>query len=753
MTFIWRRRRVAAGLLFCGLIASGCGKDDRSVAWTIESGDCPKDSSSSIVRGCKVVAAKAETFLTPDTNLKLTLPDGTTVEVTPDEAINFDGKGVVWHGSIAGANFSEVTFSTVGKAIVGTIAFNGRMFRLRTLLDGVKFIEELDPASFPTDAAAGGEPVDQPEFEPPTASCTPGTDDCEPVAAQCTAEDPNRIDVLVLYTDKALKALQGVDALNAWILLQVFQTNRSYQRSHLTQQIRLVSVVPTAYQELSNYWSHRDLIENADPQMDAHALRNVTNADVVVLLTQAESAGGAGYADTFAAENLPGASFITSFEPYAFAVVDALGFETTDLTFAHELGHLMGAEHDESSSSSTKGVIPDQSHGYFDAPDGSACKFMTIMARRNAETQTTAGNCLDCDRLVMWSNTDEDTKQCGRPVGSTTANNRDSLKLTAPYISKFRCATTPPGDVWMKDTWNDSGTEPDLGQASADMWKSPYIWVRNSQDVGPSYPAQHLHQNAVPGQVNYVYVKLQNDGEQAEGTLQIWAADAATALLWPGSFTKVGSVAVPTFPGHSTRIVEVPWTPAGDGPFSLIAKWVSEADPVAVPEPANPDQLARGSNNVIWRSLNVITFDPSVDEASGTLVVRNPERIQTNARIVIRPSDANPNHSFFRSGSVIVQLDDGLLRAWGRTRYQGRGFQRVGRQLLITDPAGALLDVLELDPGAQNRMRMVFRLPREGRRKGRYHVDVIQSEFGDGPARHARQVGGASYEIQVIAQH
>lgn len=752
MTFSWQRRRMAAGLLFCGLIASGCGKDDRSVAWTIESGDCPKDSSTSVVRDCKLVAVDPNTFFTADKSLKLVLPDGTTVGVTPDEAINFDGKGVVWHGSIAGAKFSEVTISTVGKAVVGTIAFDGHMFRVRTLTHGVRVIEELDPASFATDAATGGEPADQPELEPPTSSCTPGTDDCEPVASQCTAEDPNRIDVLVLYTDKALTALQGLDALNAWTLLQVFQTNRSYERSHLTQHIRLVSVVPTEYQELSNYWSHRDLVENFS-ELNAHALRNANDADVVVLLTQAESAGGAGYADTFAAENLPGPSFITSFEPYAFAVLDALAFETTDLTFAHELGHLMGAEHDVSSSSSTKGVIPDQSHGYVDASAGSDCKFMTIMARRDAETQTTAGNCLDCDRLVMWSNTDNDTKQCGRPVGSATANNRDSLKLTAPYISKFRCGTPPTGNVWMKDAWNDSGAEPDPGQASADMWKSPDIWVRNSQDVGPSYPAQHLQQNAIPGQVNYVYVKLQNDGEQAEGTLQVWVADAATALLWPGSFTKAGSVGVLTFPGHTTRIVEVPWTPTGNGPFSLIAKWVSEADPVATPEPANPDLLARGSNNVIWRSLSVVTLDPSTDEASGTLVVRNPEQIQTNGRIVIRPSDANPNHSFFRSGSVIVQLDDGLLRAWGKTGYQGRGFRRVGRQLLITDPAGALLEALALDPGAQNRMRMVFRLPREGRRKGRYHVDVIQSEVGDGPARHARQVGGASYEIQVITQH
>ena len=36
-----------------------------------------------------------------------------------------------------------------------------------------------------------------------------------------------------------------------------------------------------------------------------------------------------------------------SFENCAFGVVDIGSVETGDFTFAHELGHLMGAEHDE----------------------------------------------------------------------------------------------------------------------------------------------------------------------------------------------------------------------------------------------------------------------------------------------------------------------------------------------------------------------------------------------------------------------
>ena len=127
--------------------------------------------------------------------------------------------------------------------------------------------------------------------------------------------------MLVLYTNKALGALKGVEPLNAWTLLQVFQANRSYKLSNLTHQIRLVSVDLIQYDESSNSESLFVLVE--DLGTNAHALRNDKHADAVVLLTQAESAGSAGIAETFSAEFLPDGS---SFEPYAYAVVDALEF-------------------------------------------------------------------------------------------------------------------------------------------------------------------------------------------------------------------------------------------------------------------------------------------------------------------------------------------------------------------------------------------------------------------------------------------
>jgi hypothetical protein len=745
---------MAAGLLLFCLVAPGCSNFGRSGTWTIISGSCPKDESSSIAINCAIVALDPKSFSKVGENLELPLPGGTTVDVTPVETQSFEGKGVVWHGVIAGKKFSDVTFSTVRNAVVGTIAFDGHMYRLRPVSNEVAVIEELNSSEFLTDAPKNPEPTDQTDVEPPTLSCTPGSEDCEPVAAQCSDDDPDQIDVLVLYTDKALSTLKGVDSLNAWTILQVYEANRSYKLSNLTHQIRLVAVVPTAYIETSNDLSRDQLVEDSSPLLNAHAVRNDYNADIVVLLTQAPSAGGAGYAYTFTEENIPGDTFMRSFEPYAYAVVDALGFETTDLTFPHELGHLMGAEHDASSSSSSEGAIPGQSHGYFDQLPNSDCvPFMTIMTQRATVLKDETGTplCPATDRLVMWSNTDDDTKQDGKPVGSATAKNRDSLKLTAPIITKFRCGLPSPGKVWMKDNWNDSGMEPDPGQGSAEMWKSPYIWVRNSEDAGPDYPAQHLDESPIPGQVNFVYAKLQNDGDQAEGKLEFWVAEAATTLVWPDSFTMKGVVQVPDFPAHSTLIPPpFKWNPSGNGPFSLLARWISSADTIPTPEPPSVDAYVRGSNNVVWRSMNVVTLATGAESAPIEVGIDNLVENRSMNSLVIKPSDANPAHTFFRYGEIILQLDDSLLKAWERTGYQGRGFERSGRRLRITDPNGAVLEGMMLDPGTNAKLQMQFRLARNERARGKFHVDVIQQQLDEIGTR--RQIGGIGFEVQVTRQ-
>ena len=71
---------------------------------------------------------------------------------------------------------------------------------------------------------------------------------------------------------------------------------------------------------------------------------------------------------------------------------------------------------------------------------------------------------------------------CNVPVGTPTRNNRDTLEAYGPHRRQFSLRIGAPANVWMKDTWDDTGAEPDPAQNNEVMWKSPYIWIRNSQD-------------------------------------------------------------------------------------------------------------------------------------------------------------------------------------------------------------------------------------------------------------------------------
>ena len=128
-----------------------------------------------------------------------------------------------------------------------------------------------------------------------------------------------------------------------------------------------------------------------------------------------------------------------SFEPLAFAVLDAGTFMTPELTLAHELGHLMGAQHNaDARDAVTPGAIPASSYGFMNETPTAPCKpWMTIMSIRESRHRNTPGKCVTCNRPPLWSYDESSTMTCGQPVGSNTANNRKTIDLTATSFPVF----------------------------------------------------------------------------------------------------------------------------------------------------------------------------------------------------------------------------------------------------------------------------------------------------------------------------
>jgi hypothetical protein len=136
------------------------------------------------------------------------------------------------------------------------------------------------------------------------------------------------------------------------------------------------------------------------------------------------------------------ATVSNAFESSAFSVVSR-NCATGNLSFAHELGHNMGATHDRANTS-VEGAY-EYSYGYQDP----GRDWRTIMAY----------NCPGyCTRLQYWSNPDVmyNSVPMGVPEGQPdAADNRKTLNNTAFTIANFRTSTV-------------SSTTPDVKASSSD---------------------------------------------------------------------------------------------------------------------------------------------------------------------------------------------------------------------------------------------------------------------------------------------
>jgi hypothetical protein len=303
----------------------------------------------------------------------------------------------------------------------------------------------------------------------------------------------------------------------------------------------------------------------------------------------------------------------------------------------------------------------------------------------------------------------------------------------------------------MKDTWNDTGVEPDPNTAAEAMWQSPYIWVRNEQDTTLVHQHEHQNPNVSSPTSNWVYVKLHNGGAAAaNGNLELYFAQASAGLSWPGDWTLLGTIPVAGFAGHSTRIVEKEWNPLpGTGHFCMIARWVSAADPMTVPETSDINANTRNNNNIVWRNLNLVDMTGD-DSEDAVFIMRNVSKAKAINGLVIRGPKNEEGNSFFRHGQVTFKLDDTLLRAWKAGGSKGRGFKFSDGVFVITDPAGAFLTDFLLGARAEGKVMLNFR-KKPTTPKRRYIVDAIQvgtkmvNTVAVLPGTGI--VGGVSYEI------
>lgn len=661
--------------------------------------------------------------------LVVPLFDREVIVLTHDSSEDTGKNSFIWHGKVGEDPGSVATLSVVNEVLIGNITTQkGDSFQIRYIGRGVHSLREIDQSKFPKEA----EPI------------KPKRKNNRESADTCATDPPSDIDVMVAYTAAARTGAGGTDAMLATVYLAVAETNQAYLNSNITQRLRLVHVTEVAYAESGNIYTDLDRLQlTADGFMDnLHTLRNTYAADLVALLTE-DGGGFCGLAyvmDTVS----------NGFEDYGFAVIRR-SCATGYYSFGHELGHNMGARHDwyVDNTNNSPYVF---NHGLVNkAPTAPATPWRTILSYN--DDCLAAG--VSCTRLPYFSNPNVNEPVGGDPMGVATgteqADNRQTLNNTALTVANFRCSSPSAPDVWMKDTWNDTGDEPDANTVGEAMWQSPYIWIRNTQDT--TLVHQHEHQNPEFGSTNWVYVKMHNGGAAAaNGNLELYYAHASTGLSWPADWTLLTSIPVNGFAGHSTKVVEAEWNNLpGTGHYCMLARWVSAADPMTHAETADINANVRNNNNLVWRNLNIVDLSGDT-EADAIFIARNSGRAAALSTLLIRSPKSEAEHNFLREGQVIVELDTTLLRAWLRGGGRGSGFKPTEKGFIITNPQGAVFENLVLESKQIGRAKLTFRkLATTSKRQ--FTIDAIQID----PRRVNKErqdisvtaVGGVSYQIHT----
>ncbi len=265
------------------------------------------------------------------------------------------------------------------------------------------------------------------------------------------------VDVMVVYTDAAedYYTSNGRNIENQ-IDLAVETVNQSYIDSGIEHRINLVHTVKTDYTEGRSTMQDRTRLKrkNDGHMDDIHQLRDQYNADLVAYW---------GYDTSKSYKRYCGYAYIMTkvsgeFEDHAFSATRTSC--VSNLTFAHEMGHNMGARHDWRKDKSSRPYK--YSHGYVNDNDpwSGSCKdggvwetvewdgWRTVMAY-----DCDNNDCAGCPRQPYWSNPNNtysatgspnfNPSPPGHPMGVPESDRKPSenyqtLNNTMPVVATFR---------------------------------------------------------------------------------------------------------------------------------------------------------------------------------------------------------------------------------------------------------------------------------------------------------------------------
>ncbi len=360
--------------------------------------------------------------------------------------------GYAWHGTVEETGEPVMLLWRPEGKMTGTATYQGHVYAIHNLGGGMHGVVKMDLDALPPDHApmsatalpnahiekdplvsqgdasamkAGQKgPSTAPPTSKPRRSDTRNLEDAAPgklalafpnatelaiaPSRETKPDAPVTIRILVAYTAAVAKAYSEIET--DLVALAIEQANQSFRDSGIGNvQLELAHAYQTDYVESGTHFDHVfRFADKGDGYIeDVQFLRDEYKADVGLLIV--DDANGCGLAaEVFARPER------------AFAVVHH-ACAATMYSLAHEIGHLIGARHDEALDDS---VMPFAfGHGYVHGNE-----WRTMMGYKDS--------CGGCIRLPIWSNPAVTVR--GQPAGDATSDNARVIAENAARIAGFR---------------------------------------------------------------------------------------------------------------------------------------------------------------------------------------------------------------------------------------------------------------------------------------------------------------------------
>jgi len=374
------------------------------------------------------------------------------------------------------------------------------------------------------------------------------------------------------------------------------------------------------------------------------------------------------------------------------------------------------------------------------------------------------GDSYNPDEQNIMAYTHPDCMDYITPLQGSRARNAIA---TLPFLQQtvVSCCVGDDLDLYIKDSDDDDGTEPN--PTTNNMWTSPDIWIRNSNDNGLTHQNPEYKSNGEP---NYINVRVINKScipSFGNETLSINWAKANTALAWPqnwdGSLTNgtyplggaLPNVSIPVIQADEEIIVKIPWVvpnpdnyTSGQGSnnpwhFCLLSKINATNDPLSFPMTSNPNVMVRNNNNLAWKNLTVVDLESEF--TSGSVMIANPHNIPKTYFLVLQKETNEGGKAIFDEAEVTLKMDDIIFNAWERGGKQAELLEDKSdekRKLVKGD--NVILDNIMFEPNERGLLTLDFNfLTKELTDKIEYKYHVIQKDAITGEV-----IGGETFLIK-----